>query len=53
MAGTTVASKKAKGNAGRKVKDKWKAKEWYSIHAPKMFNEVVIGETPSADPEYS
>jgi small subunit ribosomal protein S3Ae len=52
MAGTTVASKKAKGNAGRKVKDKWKAKEWYSIHAPKMFNEVVIGETPSADPEY-
>jgi small subunit ribosomal protein S3Ae len=43
--------KKAKGNAGRKVKDKWKAKEWYNVHAPKMFNEMVIGETPAADPE--
>lgn len=52
MAGASAASKKAKGNAGRKVKDKWKAKEWYSVHAPHMFNEVVIGETPSADPEY-
>lgn len=52
MAGASVASKKAKGNAGRKVRDKWKSKEWYTIHAPQMFNEVVIGETPSADPEY-
>jgi len=38
--------------AARKVKDKWKAKEWYKIHAPKMFNEAEIGDTPSADPEY-
>jgi small subunit ribosomal protein S3Ae len=38
--------------AARKVKDKWKAKEWYKVHAPKMFNEAEIGETPSADPEY-
>ncbi len=52
MAGASVASKKSKGNAGRKVKDKWKAKEWYSVHAPRMFNEAVIGETPAADPEY-
>ncbi|MFA6805494.1 MAG: 30S ribosomal protein S3ae [Candidatus Methanomethylophilaceae archaeon] len=51
MAAASVASKKAKGNAGRKVKDKWKAKEWYNIHAPRMFNEAVIGETPAADPE--
>ncbi|MDR0524184.1 MAG: 30S ribosomal protein S3ae [Candidatus Methanoplasma sp.] len=51
MAGASVASKKAKGNAGRKVKDKWKAKEWYNVHAPKMFNEMTIGETPAADPE--
>jgi len=51
MAAASVASKKAKGNAGRKVKDKWKAKEWYNVHAPKMFNEIVIGETPAADPE--
>jgi len=46
-----AAAKKAKGAAGRKVKDKWKAKEWYNVHAPKMFNEMVIGETPAADPE--
>ena len=46
-----AAAKRAKGNAGRKVKDKWKAKEWYNVHAPKMFNEMVIGETPAADPE--
>jgi small subunit ribosomal protein S3Ae len=45
-----AAAKKAKGAAGRKVKDKWKAKEWYNVHAPKMFNEIVIGETPAADP---
>ena len=28
------------------------AKEWYKVHAPRMFNEAEIGETPSADPEY-
>ena len=53
MAGASVASKRAKAaGGGRKVKDKWKAKEWYKIHAPRMFNEVEIGETPSADPAY-
>ncbi len=45
-------AKKPKASAGRKVKDKWKAKEWYKIHAPRMFNESEIGETPSADPEF-
>jgi len=43
-----MAGKKVKGGS-RKVRDKWKAKEWYKIHAPRMFNEVEIGETPSAD----
>lgn len=53
MAGASVASKRAKAaGGGRKVRDKWKAKEWYTIHAPRMFNEAEIGETPSADPEY-
>ena len=42
----------ARQQAARKVKDKWKAKEWYKIHAPKMFNEAEIGDTPSADPEF-
>ncbi|MBQ2762287.1 MAG: 30S ribosomal protein S3ae [Candidatus Methanomethylophilaceae archaeon] len=44
-----MAPKKTKGTS-RKIKDKWKAKEWYKLHAPRMFNEVEIGETPSADP---
>ena len=44
-----MAGKKSKGTS-RKIKDKWKAKEWYKVHAPRMFNEIEIGETPSADP---
>lgn len=44
-----MAPKKAKA-ASRKIKDKWKAKEWYKVHAPRMFNEVEIGDTPSSDP---
>ncbi len=34
----------------RKVKDKWKAKGWYALLAPEMFNRQVIGETPAEDP---
>ena len=46
MAVTKKASTKA---ASRKVKDRWKAKEWYKIYAPRMFNQAQLGETPSAD----
>ncbi|MCL2143616.1 MAG: 30S ribosomal protein S3ae [Methanomassiliicoccaceae archaeon] len=46
-----MAGKKTKGTS-RKIKDKWKAKEWYKVLAPRMFSEIEIGETPSADPEY-
>jgi len=35
--------------AARKVKDRWKAKEWYKIQAPMMFNQATLGETPSSD----
>ena len=45
-----MAAKKVKV-ASRKIKDKWKAKEWYKVHAPRMFNEVEIGETPAIEPE--
>ena len=45
-----MAAKKVKV-ASRKIKDKWKAKEWYKVHAPRMFNEVEIGETPAIDVE--
>ncbi len=33
--------------AAKKVKDKWRAKEWYTIYAPDMFSRMPLGETPS------
>ncbi len=33
-----------------RVKDRWKLKKWYRILAPKVFNEVEVGETPADDP---
>ena len=44
-----MAEKKARTTA-RKVKDKWKAKNWYTLFAPDMFNRQVIGETLTDDP---
>ena len=38
--------------AAKKVKDKWRAKEWYKIHAPDMFSKMQLGETPSDAPEH-
>jgi small subunit ribosomal protein S3Ae len=35
----------------KKLKDKWKAKEWYKIYAPEMFNRVLISETLADDVE--
>jgi len=37
--------KKAARTSVRKVKDKWKAKQWYNIRAPPMYNGVPIAET--------
>ncbi|MGB1585619.1 MAG: 30S ribosomal protein S3ae [Thermoplasmatota archaeon] len=37
--------------AARRVKDRWKAKQWYKIQAPVSFNEHVIGETMADEPE--
>ena len=31
----------------KKVKDKWRAKEWYTVYAPDMFSRMQLGETPS------
>ena len=44
-----MAKQTARASA-RKVKDKWKAKGWYSLLAPEMFNRQVIGETPAEEP---
>jgi small subunit ribosomal protein S3Ae len=38
-------------SAARKVKDKWRAKNWYQIHAPKLFDEVIVAETLAEKPE--
>ncbi len=35
----------------RRMVDTWKAKKWYNILAPKMFDEVRIGETLADSPE--
>jgi small subunit ribosomal protein S3Ae len=39
------AKKKVSRTAVKKVKDKWKAKVWYSVRAPPMYNGAVIAET--------
>lgn len=37
--------------AGKKVKDKWKAKSWYTILANESFGKKEIGTSPAASPE--
>ncbi len=44
-------AKKQNRAAARKVKDRWKSKEWYNVLAPQMFNLARIGETLSSDPD--
>ena len=36
--------------AARKVKDRWKAKNWYNVLAPASFDNVTIAETLADDP---
>lgn len=43
-------AKKTTRAATRKMKDKWKSKEWYQLYAPNMFNSAQIGETLSDEP---
>ncbi|MBI4392379.1 MAG: 30S ribosomal protein S3ae [Euryarchaeota archaeon] len=45
-----MAEKKAR-TVQKKVKDKWKTKQWYSIKAPKIFNEVPVAVTLADEPE--
>ena len=43
---------KAKSRAvARRVKDKWKSKNWYKLYAPQMFNQAEIGEILGDEPE--
>jgi small subunit ribosomal protein S3Ae len=36
--------------ATKKVKDRWRAKEWYKVYAPDMFSRMQLGETPADSP---
>jgi small subunit ribosomal protein S3Ae len=45
-----MAEKKSRA-AARKIKDKWKAKVWYNLLAPEMFNKQMLGETPTDTPD--
>jgi len=35
----------------RKVKDRWKAKNWYQILAPSLFNNIPVAETLAEEPD--
>ena len=35
----------------KKVKDRWRAKEWYKVYAPDMFSRMQLGETPAESPD--
>ncbi|MGB2582347.1 MAG: 30S ribosomal protein S3ae [Thermoplasmata archaeon] len=35
----------------KKVKDRWRAKEWYKVYAPDMFSRMQLGETPADSPK--
>jgi small subunit ribosomal protein S3Ae len=37
--------------AVRKVRDKWRAKEWYDVYSPSYFGELVVASVPVEDPE--
>lgn len=37
--------------AARKMKDKWRAKNWYNIVAPPSFDNVTIADTLTDDPD--
>jgi small subunit ribosomal protein S3Ae len=36
--------------ATKKVRDKWRAKDWYSIYTPSYFGELNVANVPSSDP---
>ena len=37
--------------AARKIKDRWKAKNWYNIQAPPSFDNVTVADTLSDSPD--
>ena len=46
-----MAKDKTSRVASKKVKDKWKAKSWYTILANESFGKKEIGSSPASSPE--
>ena len=46
-----MAKARARTTTARKIKDRWKAKNWYNILAPPAFDNVTIAETLADTPE--
>ena len=46
-----MAEKTQPKTAARKVKDKWKSKNWYTVIAPDMFNRMKLAETLVDEPD--
>ncbi len=46
-----MASKRAERAAARRVRDRWRAKVWYTIIAPETFSSKELGMTPANEPE--
>ncbi len=40
-----------KSTTARTVKDKWRAKVWYKVQAPGLFQHALLGETAANEPE--
>lgn len=36
--------------ATKKVRDKWRSKEWYDVYSPSYFGEMVVASVPCEDP---
>jgi small subunit ribosomal protein S3Ae len=46
-----MAEKTQTKTTARKVKDKWKSKNWYTVIAPDMFNRMKLAETLVDEPD--
>ena len=46
-----MAKARARSTTARKVKDRWKSKNWYNVLAPPAFDNVTIAETLADTPE--
>ena len=46
-----MAKARARATTARKVKDRWKSKNWYNVLAPPAFDNTTIAETLSDSPD--